>query len=43
MNALLILSLIIVGLVSIAAFFGWVCYKKFTGENIKEDFYRRGF
>jgi len=43
MNALLILSSIIVGLLSIAALFGWVCYKKFASENVKGDFYRRGF
>jgi len=43
MSALLILSLIILGIASVSAFLGWICYKKFACENIKGDFYRRGF
>jgi hypothetical protein len=43
MNALLVLSLIIVGLSSIAAVLGWLCYKKLACENIKGDLYRREF
>ena len=38
MSNLLMLGLIILGIVTIAAVFSWVCYKKFAYENSKEFF-----
>jgi hypothetical protein len=42
MSTLLILG-IIVSILIISAILSWVCYKKFTCENVEGDYYGIGF